>query len=225
LAFADQTEIYLGLIAGFPEQQSRDRDIELRQEHPEAALRDDPVLLVKQPHRHDDFSLDPMEIKASLDGYLPRFLGSSLSLFSQRAVKPNHRVMLDLQIIFLHVLIPEPDIAVITRRVDHQANRGALCQTIRVATRFTLAQAKCAVNNLPEWIVNLCGDLTLIGTEAKALELGERRRRKDANTKSKKHMPRVKSRMRPRAAAPAMITAYRPRSPGICKLTTAPAPP
>jgi hypothetical protein len=62
LEFTDEAEIYLRLIARFPEQKLRDGDIELRQRHPKAALGDYPVLLIKQPQRYDDLFLHAIDL-------------------------------------------------------------------------------------------------------------------------------------------------------------------
>jgi hypothetical protein len=88
------------------------------------------------------------------------------------AVKPNHRVLLHFQVIFLNVLIPQSDIAVVTAGIYHQADRTHLLQAIDITTSLTLADPQCAVYYAAEWVLNFSYDLTFVGNEAKALDFG-----------------------------------------------------
>ena len=132
------------------------------------------VRLINQPKRHNHFSLHSVEFKASPERYLPQVLGRlrSLDLLYARAVKPNHRVLLHFQIIFLNVLIPQSDIAVVASGIYHQADRTHLLQAIDITTRLTLADPQCAVYDVAEWVLNLRYDLTLVWNKAKALDFG-----------------------------------------------------
>ena len=132
------------------------------------------VPLVEQPKRYNHVSLHAVELKAPPDRYLPRVLRRlrSLDLLYAGAVKPNHRVLLHFQVIFLNVLIPQADIAVVTHGIYHQADRTHLLQAIDITTRLTLADPQCTVYDAAERVLNFRYDLTLVGNEAKALDFG-----------------------------------------------------
>src|SRR5437762_14380893 len=82
-----------------------------------------------------------MEFKASFECDLERLLGrlGSLAFLNCGAVESNHRVLLNFQVIFLNVLIPKSDVAVVTVGIYHEADRTGLRQPIKIAPRFSLA--------------------------------------------------------------------------------------
>jgi hypothetical protein len=105
-----------------------------------------------------------VKLKASPDRYLPQVLRRprSLDLLYASAIKPNHRVLLHFQIIFLNVLIPQSDIAVVTAGIYHQADRTHLLQAVDITTRLTLAEPQYAVYDAAEWVFDFRYDLTLV---------------------------------------------------------------
>jgi hypothetical protein len=131
---------------------------------PETRCRDF-VRLVKQPNRHNHFSLDSVELKASPDRYLPQVLRrlKSLDLLYAGAVEPNHWVLLHFQVMFLNVLIPQSDIAVVTAGIYHQADGTHLLQAIDITTSLTLADPQYSVYDAAEWVFDFRYDLTLVG--------------------------------------------------------------
>jgi hypothetical protein len=105
-----------------------------------------------------------------------------LDLFYAGTVEPNHRVLLHFQVIFLNVLIPQSDIAVVTPGIYHKADGTHLLQAIDIATRLTLAEPQRAIYDVAEGVFNFRYDLTLFWNQAKALNFGEsvsRRRDED----------------------------------------------
>jgi hypothetical protein len=79
------------------------------------------------------------------------------------AVEPNRRVLLHFQVMFLNVLVPQSDIAVVTAGIYHQADGTHLLQAIDITTSLTLADPQCAVYEAAEWVFNLRYNLTLVG--------------------------------------------------------------
>jgi hypothetical protein len=79
------------------------------------------------------------------------------------AVEPNRRVLLHFQVMFLNVLVPQSDVAVVTAGIYHQTDRTHLLQAIDVTTSLTLVDSQCADYEAAEWVFNLRYNLTLVG--------------------------------------------------------------
>jgi hypothetical protein len=131
----------------------------------EVPLRRDSVRLVKQPNGHNHFSLHSVDLKASPDHYLPQVLRrlKSLDLLYAGAVEPNYWVLLHFQVMFLNVLVPQADIAVVTAGIYDQADRTYFLQAIDVTTSLTLADPQCSVYDAAEWVFNFRYYLTPVG--------------------------------------------------------------
>jgi hypothetical protein len=126
-----------------------------------------------------------MKIEAASERYSPGFFGRSgaIDFLNAGAIEPNDRILLDFQIILLDILIPQADAAIVAGGIYHQSDGGGLLQALRISTRFSVAEAQPAVHDIAERIIDPGGDLTLVGVEGEALQLGESRKRRDQKGK------------------------------------------
>jgi len=120
---------------------------------------------VEQSNRHEDLPFDTVEFDLAVEGEQPRIRAGSglLGFHNGGALKANDRVLLNFQVIFLNVVIPEAEVAFVTGGVEHQTDRCGLGQAIRIASGFSPIKAQSAIDAVAKRIVDRGAYLAGVG--------------------------------------------------------------